>query len=117
MMEQVGLFGRVDRRKAVLSENRLAAKLMVARSHMKEPRVICYNVLDVLKGDQRRNGWPYSTEPCLANTKQSTSALTPHTKHGGSLMILWACCAVVIDSHMKSSVYKHIVESKVRPSV
>ncbi|MEE6519334.1 hypothetical protein FKM82_031075 [Ascaphus truei] len=58
------------------------------------------------------------------NTAYQHKHLIPTVKHGGEVVMIWACFAAtghgnlaVIESTMHSSVYQSILESNVRPSV
>ncbi|KAG2457775.1 TCB1 transposase, partial [Polypterus senegalus] len=127
-IHQSGLYGRVARRKPLLSKRHMAAHLEFAKWHLKDSQTMRNKILwsdetkiELFGVNARRHVW---RKPGTAHHQANT---IPTVKHGGGsimLVMVWGCFAAsgpgrlaVIDGTMNSTAYQKILKENVRPSV
>ncbi|KAG2466638.1 TCB1 transposase, partial [Polypterus senegalus] len=125
---QSGLYGRVARRKPLLSKRHMAAHLEFAKRHLKDSQTMRNKILwsdetkiELFGVNARRHVW---RKPGTAHHQASTIPTVKHVKYGGGSVMVWGCFAAsgpgrlaVIDGTMNSTVYQKILKENVRPSV
>ncbi|KAG2458226.1 TCB1 transposase, partial [Polypterus senegalus] len=91
-IHQSGLYGRVARRKPLLSKRHMAARLEFAKRHMKDSQNMKSKILwsdetkiEIFGVNARRHVW---RKPGSAHHQANT---IPTVKHGGGSIKLWGC--------------------------
>ncbi|KAG2465365.1 TCB1 transposase, partial [Polypterus senegalus] len=127
-IHQSGLYGRVARRKPLLSKRHMAARLEFAKRHLKDSQTMRNKILwsdetkiELFAVNARRHIW---REPGTGYHQANT---IPTVKHGGGsimLIMVWASFAAsgpvrlaFIDETMNSELYQRILKENVRTSV
>ncbi|KAG2465241.1 TCB1 transposase, partial [Polypterus senegalus] len=117
-IHQSGLYGRVGRRKPLLSERHMAARLEFAKRHLKYSQNMRNKILwsDVTKIElfgvnARGHIW---RKPGTAHRQANT---IPTVKHGGGSIMLWGCFSVAgtgrlvrIKGKMTAAMYRDILD-------
>ncbi|KAK3542764.1 hypothetical protein QTP70_002764 [Hemibagrus guttatus] len=120
-----GLYGRVPRRKPLLSKKNIKARVSFARKHLDDPQDFWGNTLwtdetkiELFGRSVSHYVWRKS------NTAFQKKNITPTVKYGGGSVMVWGCFAAsgpgrlaVINGTMNSAVYQKILTENVRPSV
>ncbi|KAG2456946.1 TCB1 transposase, partial [Polypterus senegalus] len=125
-IHQSGLYGRVARRKPLLSKRHMAARLEFAKRHPKDSQTMRNKIfwsdetkIELFGVNGRRRIWrkPGQYHPYKKN-------IIPTVKYGDGSVMVWGCFAAsgpgrlaVIDGTMNSTVYQKILKENVRPSV
>ncbi|KAG2462042.1 TC1A transposase, partial [Polypterus senegalus] len=91
-IHQSGLYGRVARRKPLLSKRHMAARLVFAKRHLKDSHTMRNKILwsdetkiELFGVNARRHIW---RKPGTAHHQANT---IPTMKHGGGSIMLWGC--------------------------
>ena len=91
-IHQSGLYGRVVRRKPLLSKRHMTARLEFAKMHLKDSQTMRNKILwsdvteiELLGVNGRRHVW---RKPGTAHHQYNTM---PTVKHGGGSIMLWGC--------------------------
>ncbi|KAG2462973.1 TC1A transposase, partial [Polypterus senegalus] len=123
-IHQSGLYGRVARRKPLLSKRHMAARLEFAKRHLKDSQTMRNKILlsDETKIEHfgvnaRRHVW---RKPGTAHHQANT---IPTVKHGGGSIMLWGCFSaagtgrlVRIKRKMTAAMYRDILDENLLQS-
>uniref|UniRef100_A0A8C4TFN6 Transposase Tc1-like domain-containing protein n=1 Tax=Erpetoichthys calabaricus TaxID=27687 RepID=A0A8C4TFN6_ERPCA len=123
-IHQSGLYGRVARRKPLLSKRHMAARLEFAKRHLKDSQTMRKKILwsdetkiELLGVNARRHVW---RKPGTAHHQANT---IPTVKHGGGSIMLWGCCSaagtgrlVRIKGKMTAAMYRDILDENLLQS-
>lgn len=123
-LHQSGLYGRVARRKPLLSKRHMTARLEFAKRHLKDSQTMRNKILwsdetkiELFGLNGKRHVWrkPGTTHH-LANT-------IPTVKHGGGSIMLWGCFSVAgtgrlvrIEGKMNAAMYRDILDENLLQS-
>ena len=123
-LHQSGLYGRVARRKPLLSKRHMTACLEFAKRHLKDSQTMRNKILwsdetkiELFGLNAKRHVWrkPGTTHH-LANT-------IPTVKHGGGSIMLWGCFSaagtgrlVRIEGRMNAAMYRDILDDNLLQS-
>ena len=117
-IHQSGLYGRVARRKPLLSKRHMAARLEFAKRHLKDSQTMRNKILwsdetkiELFGINARRRVW---RRPGTAHHLENT---IPTVKHGGGSIMLWGCFSaagtgrlVRIEGKMNAAMYRDILD-------
>ncbi|KAG2460371.1 TCB1 transposase, partial [Polypterus senegalus] len=123
-IHQSGLYGRVARRKPLLSKRHMAARLEFAKSHLKDSQTMRNKILwsdetkiELFGVNARRHVW---RKPGTAHHQVNT---IPTVKHGGGSIMLWGCFSVAgtgrlvrIKGKMTVAMYRDILDENLLQS-
>ncbi|KAG2461631.1 TCB1 transposase, partial [Polypterus senegalus] len=123
-IHQSGLYGRVARRKPLLSKRHMAACLEFAKRHLKDSQTLRNKIhwSDETKSElfgvnTRRHVW---RKPSTAHHQANT---IPTVKHGGGSIMLWGCFSVAgtgrlvrIKGKMTAAMYRDILDENLLQS-
>jgi hypothetical protein len=110
-LHQSGLYGRVDRRKPLLSKMQMTAHLEFAKRHLKYSQTMISKIL-----------WSNETKIELFGLKAKchvwrNPGTIPTVKHGGGCIMLWGCFSVAgtgrpvsIEGKMNREKYREILD-------
>ncbi|KAG2470802.1 TCB1 transposase, partial [Polypterus senegalus] len=118
VIHQSGLYGRVARRKPLLSKRHIAARLEFAKRHLKDSQTMRNKILwsdetkiELFGVNARRHVW---RKPGTAHHQANT---IPTVKHGGGSIMLWGCFSVAgtgrlvrIKGKMTVAMYRDILD-------
>ncbi|KAG2456784.1 TCB1 transposase, partial [Polypterus senegalus] len=116
-IHQSSLYGRVARRKPLLSKRHMAARLEFAKRHLKDSQTMRNKILwsdetkiELFGVNARRHVW---RKPGTAHHQANT---IPTVKHGGGSIMLWGCFSaagtgrlVRIKGKMTAAMYRDIL--------
>ena len=123
-LHQSGLYGRVARRKPLLSKRNMTARLEFAKRHLKDSQTMRNKILwsdetkiELFGLNDKRHVWRKpGTAHHLANT-------IPTVKHGGGSIMLWGCFSaagtgrlVRIEGKMNAAMYREILDENLLQS-
>ncbi|KAG2457190.1 TC1A transposase, partial [Polypterus senegalus] len=123
-IHQSGLYGRVDRRKPLLSKRHMAACLEFAKRHLKDSQTMRNKILlsdetkiELFGVNARCHVW---RKPGTAHHQVNT---IPTVKHGGGSIMLWGCFSVAgtgrlvrIKGKMTAAMYRDILDENLLQS-
>ncbi|KAG2455932.1 TCB1 transposase, partial [Polypterus senegalus] len=123
-INQSGLYGRVARRKALLSKRHMAACLEFTKKHLKDSQTMRNKILwsdetkiEFFGVNARRHVW---RKPDTAHHQVNT---IPTVKHGGGIIMLWGCFSaagtgrlVRIKGKMTAAMYRDILDENLLQS-
>ncbi|KAG2462119.1 TCB1 transposase, partial [Polypterus senegalus] len=123
-IHQSGLYGRVARRKSLLSKRHMAARLEFAKRHLKDSQTMRNKILwsdetkiELFGVNARRHVW---RKPGTAHHQANT---IPTLKHGGGSIMLWGCFSVAgtgrlvrIKGKMTAAMYRDILDENLLQS-
>ncbi|KAG2457325.1 TCB1 transposase, partial [Polypterus senegalus] len=123
-IHQSGLYGRVARRKALLSKRHMAAHLEFAKRHLKDSQTMRNKILwsdetkiELFGVNDRYHVW---RKPGTAHHQANT---IPTVKHGGGSIMLWGCFSaagtgriVMIKGKMTAAMYRDILKENLLQS-
>uniref|UniRef100_A0AAR2JP33 Transposase Tc1-like domain-containing protein n=4 Tax=Pygocentrus nattereri TaxID=42514 RepID=A0AAR2JP33_PYGNA len=123
-IHQSGLYGRVARRKPLLSKRHKAARLEFAKRHLKDSQTMRNKILwsdetkiELFGVNARRHVW---RKPGTAHHEANT---IPTVKHGGGSIMLWGCFSaagtgrlVRIEGKMNAAMYRDILDKNLLQS-
>ncbi|KAG2465685.1 TCB1 transposase, partial [Polypterus senegalus] len=123
-IHQSGLYGRVARRKPLLSKRHMAARLEFAKRHLKDSQTMRNKILwydetkiELFGVNARRHVW---RKPGTAHHQDHT---IPTVKHGGGSIMLWGCFSVAetgrlvkIKGKMTAAMYRDILDENLLQS-
>ncbi|KAG2456924.1 TC1A transposase, partial [Polypterus senegalus] len=123
-IHQSGLYGRVSRRKPLLSKRCMAARLEFAKRHLKDSQTMRNKILwsdetkiELFGVNARRHVW---RKPGNAHHQANT---IPTVKHGGGSIMLWGCLSatgtgrlVRIKGKMTAAMYRVILDENLLQS-
>ncbi|KAG2461527.1 TCB1 transposase, partial [Polypterus senegalus] len=123
-IHQSGLYGRVARRKPLLSKRHMAARLEFTKRHLKDSQIMRNKILwsdetkiELFGVNARRHVW---RKPDTANHQANT---IPIVKHGGGSIMLWGCFSaagtgrlVRIKGKMTAAMYRNILDENLLQS-
>ncbi|KAG2466802.1 TC1A transposase, partial [Polypterus senegalus] len=120
-IQQSGLYGRVARRKPLLSKRHMAAHLEFAKRHLKDSQTMRNKILwsdetkiELFGVNARRHVW---RKPGTAHHQANT---IPTVKHGGGSIMLWGCLGtgrlVRIKRKMTAALYRDILDENLLQS-
>ncbi|KAG2465303.1 TCB1 transposase, partial [Polypterus senegalus] len=123
-IHQSGLYGRVARRKPLLSKRHMAARLEFAKRHLKDSQTMRNKILlsdetkiKLFGMNARSHVW---RKPGTAHHQANT---IPTVKHGGSSIMLWGCLSaagtgrlVRIKGKMTVAMYRDILDENLLQS-
>ncbi len=91
-LHQSGLYGRVARRKPLLSARHMKARMEFAKKHLKDSKMVTNKILwsdetkiELFGPNSKRYVW---RKPGTAHHLSNT---VPTVKHGGGSIMLWGC--------------------------
>ncbi len=91
-LHQSGLYGRVTRRKPLLSARHMKARMEFAKKHLKDSKMVTNKILwsdetkiELFGLNSKRYVW---RKPGIAHHLSNT---VPTVKHGGGSIMLWGC--------------------------
>ncbi|KAG2468594.1 TCB1 transposase, partial [Polypterus senegalus] len=123
-IHQLGLYGRVARRKPLLSKRHMPARLEFAERHLKDSQTMRNKILwsdetkiELFGVNARRHIW---RKPGTAHHQANT---IPIVKHGGGSIMLWGCFSaagtgrlVRIKGKMTAAMYRDILDENLLQS-
>ncbi|KAG2465062.1 TCB1 transposase, partial [Polypterus senegalus] len=123
-IHQSGLYGRVARRKPLLSKRHMAARLEFAKRHLKDSQTMRNKILwsdetkiELFGVNTRCHIW---RKPGTAHHKAKTISTV---KHGGGSIMLWGCFSVArtgrlvrIKGKMTAAMYRDILDENLLQS-
>ncbi|KAG2463360.1 TCB1 transposase, partial [Polypterus senegalus] len=123
-IHQSGLYGRVARRKPLLSKRHMAARLEFAKRHLKDSRTMRNTILwsdetkiELFGVNARRHVW---RKPGTTHHQANT---IPTVKHGGGSIMLWGCFSaagtgrlVRIKGKITAAMYRDILDENLLQS-
>ena len=123
-IHQSGLYGRVARRKPLLSKRHKAAHLEFAKRHLKDSQTMRNKIIwsdetkiELFGVNARRHVW---RKPGTAHHEANT---IPTVKHGGGSIMLWGCFSaagtgrlVRIEGKMNAAMYRDILDENLLQS-
>ncbi|KAG2466467.1 TCB1 transposase, partial [Polypterus senegalus] len=123
-IHQSGLYGRVARRKPLLSKRHMAARLEFAKRHLKNSQTMRNKILwseetkiELFGVNARRHIW---RKPGTAHHQANT---IPTVKHGDGIIMLWGCFSVTgtgrlvrIKGKMTAAMYRDILDENLLQS-
>ncbi|KAG2464445.1 TCB1 transposase, partial [Polypterus senegalus] len=123
-IHQSGLYGRVARRKPLLSKRHMAARLEFAKRHLKDSQTMRNKILwsdetkiELFGVNARRHVW---RKPGTAHHQANT---IPTVKHGGGSIMLWGCFSAAgtgrlarIKGKMTAAMYRDILDENLLQS-
>ncbi|KAK3522444.1 hypothetical protein QTP86_011011 [Hemibagrus guttatus] len=123
-LHQSSLYGRVTRRKALLSKRHMMAYLESAKSHLKDSQTMRNKILwsdetkiELFGLNGKRHVW---RKPGTAHHLPNT---IPTVKHGGGSIMLWGCISatgtrrlVRIERKMNAAMYRDILDESLLQS-
>ncbi|KAG2465728.1 TC1A transposase, partial [Polypterus senegalus] len=123
-IHQSGLYGRVDKRKPLLSKRHMAARLEFAKRHLKDSQTMRNKILwsdetkiELFGVKPRRHVW---SKPGTAHHQANT---IPTVKHGGGSTMLWGCFSaagtgrlVRMKEKMTAAMYRDILDENLLQS-
>ncbi|KAG2459911.1 TCB1 transposase, partial [Polypterus senegalus] len=123
-IHESGLYGRVARRKPLLSKRHMAARLEFAKRHLKDSQTMRNKILwsdeikiELFVVNARRHVW---RKPGIAHHQANT---IPTVKHGGGSIMLWGCFSaagtgrlVRIKGNMTAAMYRVILDENLLQS-
>ncbi|KAG2455931.1 TCB1 transposase, partial [Polypterus senegalus] len=123
-IHQSGLYGRVARRKPLLSKRHMAARLEFAKRHLKDSQTIRNKILwsdetkiELFGVNARRHVWK---KPGTTHHQPNT---IPTVKHIGGSIMLWGCFSVAgtgrlvrIKGKMTAAMYRDILDENLLQS-
>ncbi|KAG2468920.1 TCB1 transposase, partial [Polypterus senegalus] len=127
-IHQSDLYGRVARRKPLLSKRHMAVHLEFAKRHLKDSQTMRNKILwsdetkiELFGVNARCHIW---RKPGTAHHQANTIPTVKHVKYGGGSIMLWGCVAsagtgnlVKVEGRMDSTQYQQILETNVQESV
>ncbi|KAG2467357.1 TCB1 transposase, partial [Polypterus senegalus] len=123
-IHQSGLYGRVARRKPLLSKRHMAARLEFAKRHLKDSQTMRNKILwsdetkiELFGVNARRHVW---RTPGTVHHQANTITIV---KHGGGSIMLWGCFSaagngrlVRINGKMTAAMYRDILDENLLQS-
>uniref|UniRef100_A0AAQ4NQU8 Transposase Tc1-like domain-containing protein n=1 Tax=Gasterosteus aculeatus aculeatus TaxID=481459 RepID=A0AAQ4NQU8_GASAC len=123
-LHKSGLFGRVARRKPLLSKKHMTARLEFAKKHLKDSQTMRNKILwsdetkiELFGLNAKRHVW---RKPGTAHHLTNT---IPTVKHGGGSIMLWGCFSaggtgrlVRIEGKMNAAMYRDLLDENMLQS-